>query len=82
MQAMKNQPKLLPTRLKQLKNHNPIRQLKVQTKSVQVFHGQFSRCREIPCIALAGEWLRDTGFDCGKQVVIIPEQGQLVIKLL
>ncbi len=35
----------------------------------------------VPQMLLQGEWLRETGFECNKHVIITQQKGKLIIEL-
>ncbi len=54
-----------------------MRRLKVQPKYIT---DRPSKNPTIPVILLQGEWLRDNGFECATHVIVIEEQGRLIIQ--
>lgn len=53
-----------------------MRRIKVQQK----FVARVRSSRLVPVIILAGEWLRKSGFKCQNHVLIIENNGELIIK--
>lgn len=54
-----------------------MRRLKIQQK----FVAQVRSSTLVPVITLAGEWLRKSGFEYQKHIVVIEKKGQLIINL-
>lgn len=54
-----------------------MRRLKIQQK----FVAQVRSSTLVPVITLSGEWLRKSGFEYQKHIIIIEKEGQLIIKL-
>lgn len=54
-----------------------MRRLKIQRK----FVAQVRSSTIVPVITLAGEWLRNAGFEYQKHIIITENQGQLIINL-
>ncbi len=54
-----------------------IRRIKIQPKFVQ----RVWEDKLVPQILLRGEWLRKNGFECAGHVLVMEEQGKLVIQL-
>lgn len=63
----------MPTKLTKGK-----RQLKIAEK---YFPRTFNQYKIFPKINLAGKWLQEIGFECGKTVTVKYRKGKIVIEL-
>ena len=51
-------------------------------RKAKVYRGSGHNYKEVPQIKLQGEWLKYYGFDIGKEISVVCEDGEIVIKVL
>lgn len=56
---------------------------KQQKRHIKVYAKFYNRARSMPVafpeIRLSGKWLKDSGFDCGQEIIVHHEKDKIVI---